>query len=305
MFTKLLNAISRLSPNSETVKFLTAAKELRWKLNDGAQVVYLAYPINAEPRYGFGKPPHKELYQFLNHHRENYRNVLNKVIPFTNRLATIPFEKPSDSSVPYWDNGFIGGLEAMALYCFPAIYGSRHYIEIGSGNSTKFVRRSISDNRLNTKITSIDPHPRAEIDKICDEVIRKGLEEVDQTIFDQLEPGDILMFDGSHYCFQNSDVTVFFLEILPRIKPGVLVYIDDIYLPYDYPPVWKDRYYAEQYVLATLLLAQPGRYEILLPCVFIAQDENLRHEADAVIQHIRPQGLGGYGNGFWMRVAQA
>jgi hypothetical protein len=233
-----------------------------------------------------------------------YRNVLNELMPFTTRLASIPMDRPIDPMVPYWNNGFIGGLEAMALYCFPAIYGSRHYIEIGSGNSTKFVRRSISDNRLNTKITSIDPHPRAEIDQICDEVIRKGLEEVDQSIFDQLEPGDILMFDGSHYCFQNSDVTVFFLEILPRIKSGVLVYIDDIYLPYDYPPAWKDRYYAEQYVLATLLLARPERYEILLPCVFVAQDENLRHEADTVIRHIRPQGLGGYGNGFWMRVAQ-
>ena len=40
----------------------------------------------------------------------------------------------------------------------------RQMLEIGSGNSTKFARRAIRDHRLCTRITSIDPHPRAEID---------------------------------------------------------------------------------------------------------------------------------------------
>ena len=49
----------------------------------------------------------------------------------------------------------------------------RRFIEIGSGNSTKFARRAIRDHWLNTSIVSIDPFPRSEIDAICDEVVRR------------------------------------------------------------------------------------------------------------------------------------
>ena len=36
---------------------------------------------------------------------------------------------------------------------------------------------------------------------------------------------------GSHRVFQNSDVTAFFLDVLPRLKPGILVHIHDIFCP--------------------------------------------------------------------------
>src|SRR5262249_53311437 len=115
---------------------------------------------------------------------------------------------------------------------------------------------------------------------------------------------DILMVDNSHRCFQNSDVTVLFLEVLPRLRPGVLVYLDDIYLPHDYPPEWVSRYYSEQYLLAVLLLADAQhRYDILFPAWFVCTDEGLRRTAEETWNDI---GLGGRvpidANGFWMRV---
>jgi len=61
------------------------------------------------------------------------------------------------------------------------------------------------------------------------------------------------MVDNSHRCFQNSDVTVVFLDVLPRLRSGVIIYIDDVYLPYDYPPEWSMRYYSEQYLLAVVV----------------------------------------------------
>jgi hypothetical protein len=60
-------------------------------------------------------------------------------------------------------------------------------------------------------------------------------------------------------------VTVFFLEVLPRLRPGVVVHIHDMFLPFDYPGVWKDRYYSEQYLLAVYLLAGGPHVEVVLP----------------------------------------
>ena len=77
------------------------------------------------------------------------------------------------------------------------------------------------DLALNTQIISVDPSPRAEVDALCDTVVREPLETVDTALFDELEAGDMLFADRSHPVFENSDVTVFFLEILPRWKSGV------------------------------------------------------------------------------------
>jgi hypothetical protein len=55
----------------------------------------------------------------------------------------------------------------------------------------------------------------------------------------------------------------------------VIVHIHDIYLPYDYPQDMCDRFYSEQYVLAALLLANPARYELLFPGIFVSEDKEL------------------------------
>ena len=51
----------------------------------------------------------------------------------------------------------------------------------------------------------------------------------------------------------NSDLTVVFLEILPRLASGVLVHLHDIYLPFDYDSHYQDRFWNEQYILGTYL----------------------------------------------------
>ena len=302
MLSGLIDCLVKVFPKNTFLNYLIAARELRWRISNGNQVIYLEYPVTPRPRYGFGKPPHTALNQYFENNRATYTKWIENFSQFNDQLTSIPYDKPSDPTQPYWNNGFIAGLEAVGLYCYPAIYQSRLYVEIGSGNSTKFVRQSVVKNGLQTRIVSIDPNPRAEIDDICDEVRREGLEDTDQRIFDELSDGDILMFDGSHRCFQNSDVAVFFLEILPRLKQGVLVYIDDIYLPYDYPPVWQDKFYSEQYLLATLLLAAPQKYNIEIPCVFIGNDEKLQLQSDALAKNINLQGIGGCGSGLWLRV---
>ena len=53
-------------------------------------------------------------------------------------------------------------------------------------------------------------------------------------------------------------------EILPRVRPGVLIHLHDIFLPFDYPSEWifKDgRTWNEQYVLRAFLMNNP-RYQI-------------------------------------------
>ncbi|MCH8061426.1 MAG: class I SAM-dependent methyltransferase, partial [Chloroflexi bacterium] len=194
------------------------------------------------------------------------------------------------------------GLDAVALYSFMCKYNPRTYMEIGSGYSSKFARKAIEDHNLRSQIVSIDPEPRAEIDEICDRVIRRRAQTVDMNIFDELDEGDILFVDGSHRCLMNSDATVVFLDILPRLRSGVLIHIHDIFLPYDYPTEWSGRYYSEQYLLAAQILAGGNRFDILLPANFVNEHEQLSRVLDPLWSDPKMAGANKDAYSFWMTV---
>jgi hypothetical protein len=140
-------------------------------------------------------------------------------------------------------------------------------------------------------------------------VVRQPLEKIDLDIFDQLGPGDILFVNSSHRCPPNSDATVVFLEVLPRLQPGVLVHFHDIFLPCDYPPRWRDRWHSEQYVLGAMLLSDPGNLRIELPNAFISEDPELCRVLDPLWDDPRLAGIdrpdlpfwGRKGVSFWLR----
>lgn len=266
---------------------------------DPDRVVILEYPIKSMSRYGHGKPPHEMLYRAIDRNRTEYRRNLQEFLKFTSEFLKIEKTGP-DTCTPVWINGWIPGLDSIALYSFLSMKRPRRYLEVGSGNSTKFARRAVNDQKLDTVIWSIDPYPRADIDSICDKVIRTPLESADLLIFEELEAGDILYIDGSHYSLANSDANVVFLEIIPRLKRGTLVQIHDIFLPYDYPPEWKERYYSEQYLLAAYILSGGNRFKIVLPNAFISEDSELGSVLEPLWSDKRMSGVERHGVSFWI-----
>jgi len=295
-------ALKAVLLKTQAFRDLLDGRRLREQRNAGMSPIFVDYPVRPVPRYGHGKSAHPELLHILGRNRSQYQQTLTTFLPFKKHLARLPVHKPEDPRLPFWLNRFFQGLDPVSLYAFGAIRNPVTYVEIGSGNSTKFMRRAIDDHGLRTRIISIDPHPRAEIDRLCEEVRRQPLEDTDLTIFEELGEGDILLMDGSHRAFMNSDVTVFFLEVLPRLKRGVLVYIDDVYLPFDYPPEWIPRFYSEHYLLAVLLLADSVRYNIVLPCTFIGSEPSLMQVLDPLWRDGPLAEAGGPGNGFWLSV---
>jgi hypothetical protein len=233
-----------------------------------------ATPVTAaSPRWGFGKPEHPEIGVQIREGIPGYRRFLADLAEHKAVLHSIPHSTDSPE-MPHWQNGYFSALDGAALLGFLLDWKPARYVEIGSGNSTKFARFAIRSANLPTHMTSIDPNPRAEIDAIVDRPIRAKLQSCDLGIFQELLPGDLLFFDGSHLLTMNSDVVVFFLEILPRLKPGILVHVHDVFLPFDYIPRFAGRQYNEQYMLALFLLY--ARPKIALPNYFVCADPELR-----------------------------
>ena len=251
-------------------------------------LIQLQFPVAPAVRWN-EKAPHPQLMNIIGAGDARYSETIDALTRLSQPLVEIERD-PSKPMVPFWDNGWLSPMDAASLYGFLAARNPRRYVEIGSGNSTMFARRAIADHRLRTQIVSIDPSPRVGIDAICDRVVRTGLERADLGIFDDLGRDDMIFCDNSHYSFQNSDVTVFFLEVLPRLKNGPLIGVHDIFLPYDYPPTWLPRFYNEQYLLACWLLANE-RLQIELPVCYVASKPALKQRFSPVLPAPKYPGL--------------
>lgn len=176
-----------------------------------------------------------------------------------------------------------GAQSGQRVYCvdnlsFPAQDGAvlhsmvRHYkpkriMEIGSGNSSLAISGALAlnkkeDQQYDCNWTAIEPYPQDILKEGIDgiqgltKLIEKPVQEVPVSEFEKLEENDILFIDSSHVLKINSDVHYEYLEIFPKLKPGVLIHIHDIFLPMEYPSQWlNDRhwFWNEQYLLQAFL----------------------------------------------------
>jgi predicted O-methyltransferase YrrM len=164
----------------------------------------------------------------------------------------------------YLRNGYLEAVDAEALYCMVRHHRPGRVIEVGSGFSTLVTRMAIQANGGGTRLLSIDPQPRTTIRSAIDEHVAQPVETLAPAFFDQLEANDILFVDSSHTLAGGGDVAFLFLEVLPRLRPGVLVHVHDIFLPYEYPPRWIAAGNTEQYLLLAFL-AFNRAFQVLWP----------------------------------------
>jgi predicted O-methyltransferase YrrM len=273
----------------------------------GRHYLALEYPPAASdaPRWGHGKPPHPELTALFAAREDVYAHNIATIVGLRDDLAKIDDHRAGapDSREPVWNPGNLPGLDGASIYAFIRDRAPRTYLEIGSGNATKFAARAVRDGDLPTRIVSIDPHPRREVDALCDEIDRVPLEAADLSRFTTLTEGDVVFFDGSHRAFMNSDVTVFFIEILPRLASGVLVGMHDIELPADYAAPIGPRYWSEQYMLAAYLLGGHAGTEIVFPSAYVDATPALADRLAPLWAVLPP--VEHHGGSFWLETVGA
>jgi hypothetical protein len=266
----------RTAAMKEAAHRLVSAAKARVRPPQYGHGILLDYPVSPRARPWRHVPALCRL-------EERIRACMPTAGPLIERIAELeddllrisPRPDPERPGEPQWINPMFPAFDATVLYGLLALRNPRLYVEVGSGYSTCFARRAIRDHRLRTTIISIDPCPRAEIDALCDEVIRVPLERLDLNDVKRLSKEDLLFVDSSHRSFQNSDVTVFFHEVLPSLPAGLTYGLHDIFLPADYPEEWTDRYYNEQYLLSSYLHGGADGDEVLLPNAYLGMATKL------------------------------
>lgn len=200
---------------------------------------------------------------------ESQWELLESFLPF---LESFPFtEEKSPDQLYYLNNPAFGYADGIWLHCMLRVNRPKRVVEVGSGHSTCMLldtKRIFLNSK--TKISCIEPYPEllqnlVGKDIALMEIHPEKVQETSLEKFDQLEAGDILLVDSSHVSKTGSDVNHIVFEILPRLKPGVIIHFHDIYWPFEYPNDWiqEGRCWNEAYLLRAFL-AHNSSYNVLL-----------------------------------------
>jgi hypothetical protein len=207
---------------------------------------------------------------------------------------------PDDAEVSA--QGFGPGFPTLDGYCLYLMLRElkpARFLEIGSGKSTVYASFTAEANEKDGRPMarqSIDPFPTDAlkalgVDIVCDEV-----QNVPLATFEALQAGDVLFIDSTHMLKVDSDVTFLYLEVLPRLAPGVVVHIHDVQFPFNAPhPAEKFIFdFAEtrwpmfwnEAMLVQAMLAFGDRFDIVLSTPLI------RHYDEAILREVVPGYVG-------------
>lgn len=178
---------------------------------------------------------------------------------YNEELIKIPISKSEEFGY-YYNNDSYGSGDGEYLYNMIRYFKPKKIIEIGSGSSTLMAINALKENKADDNSyscchTCIEPYEQPWLEEMELEVIRERVEAIEKSFFRGLEANDILFIDSSHIIRPQGDVLFEYLEILPIIKPGVIVHIHDIFMPKDYPNEWIHKHvlWNEQYLLEAFL----------------------------------------------------
>ena len=228
-------------------------------------------------------------------------DLLRGVFPrFREEYDKFAFEPTGVPHEFYFNNDLFSGTDALALYCMLRHFRPKRVLEVGSGFSSRVSAAALLRNGDGGTLTCVEPYPAEVLTNGfpgLSRLITKPVQAVAPEVFEELGSGDVLFIDTSHVVAIGSDVNYLFLEILPRLKPGVIVHVHDIYFPTEYPRAWvmqERRFWTEQYLLQAFLACNAD-FEVLL-----CNSHLWRKHRQAVLETF-PRSPWWGGGSLWMR----
>jgi predicted O-methyltransferase YrrM len=162
----------------------------------------------------------------------------------------------------FFENPNYSYSDAIVLYCMIRHLRPRRIVEVGSGYSSCVMldtNELFFDNSI--ACTFIDPYPQLLRDLIRESdhtrirILGKQVQHVDDAVFRELEPSDILFIDSSHLAKTGSDVNYLVFKVLPLLREGVYIHFHDVFYPFEYPREWvyEGRAWNEVYLLRAFM----------------------------------------------------
>lgn len=190
-----------------------------------------------------------------------------------------------------------GVLEGEVLHCVMRSFAPRTVVEVGGGASTALIAdaaaANASEGRGEARIVTVDPYASPLLERLERvEVLRVPAQVAPMELFTRLGAGDLLFIDSTHTLKTGSELPRLYLEVLPRLAPGVLVQIHDIFLPFVYSPwILSDLWDWQETTLLAALLTGNQHLDIL--CCLSALHHAMPEPLQDLLPDYRPRPIVG------------
>jgi predicted O-methyltransferase YrrM len=184
-------------------------------------------------------------------------------------------------------------VDAMVLYMMLRRHRPARYLEVGSGLSTEYAGLAAARNAAEgrpMKMTVVDPFMSEATRALPGvEAVPREAQDLPVDRYAELAAGDVLFIDSTHIVRVDGEVPYLVLEVLPALRPGVLVHVHDVHFPYNVPCdpgayVFDRRWpmlFTEAMLVQAYLCHNP-RVEILMSTPL------LRHDREGFLQRTVP-----------------
>jgi hypothetical protein len=229
---------------------------------------YSPIPSEDDHKRVFEKIP--QGYDEIDMREKDQLALLDELTPYYTLIPDFSFDK-SDKYRYCYENHYYSFSDATIFSCLVQHVKPRKIIDIGGGDTT-LLMLDLNDTvfqKSPAEITVIEPFPDRlnsiirPTDKVT--ILVDKVQKVDVSLFDKMQPGDILFLDSTHVSKLGSDVNYIMFEILPRLKPGVFIHVHEIFFPFEYPGsfFYDGKYWNELYLWRAFLMHN-NSYEISL-----------------------------------------
>lgn len=211
----------------------------------------------------------------------NEKGQLDLLAEFEAKYKTEYDALPEETQIPHQyhlkNSAFIA-VDAEILYCMIRHFKPRRIFEVGSGNSTYLSAQAALVNKSEgheCELVAFEPYPNETLRKGfpgLSKLVQTKAEDIGPGTFQELGENDILFIDSSHVVRVGNDVRHLYLEVLPRLRKGVIVHVHDIFLPKEYPKEWvlEEHYFWNEQYLLQAFMSFNDSFEVLFGASYIS-----------------------------------
>jgi SAM-dependent methyltransferase len=188
------------------------------------------------------------------------------------------------------EDGELGDLIRIAPFCAGDLalwYATirharpRQIVEVGGGASTRIALEAIARNGEG-EIVCVEPYPSAYLTGLTGplRIHPERVQNLGPEFFAGLGANDVLFIDSTHVAVVGSDVNHLILQILPTLRPGVLVHFHDIALPNETPRSWlvDDALFWNEQHLLQAFLAFNRDFAVRVSSAYLEAADRARYE---------------------------
>jgi hypothetical protein len=290
---RLANAILRVSGSS---RLYSAPGHFYSPIVNPREAIEYAAKIEASGRNGSGCPKIDQIVL-----ERTFDQLSTHFLKISQFLGVGEGARYSDSP-SYFNLG-----DAYIYSAFICELKPKLIVEVGCGFSTACAFDTAEHLGIATRFVFIEPHPDrlykllSPADRARARILETGVQNVEPDVFAELDAGDILFLDTTHVCKTGSDVNHELFQILPTLKPGVVVHFHDVFDNWEYPLEWigeQNRSWNEIYAIRAFLMFNQ-EFEIIYFNDFMWKHHRQKIDQSPLGKVLRA--VNGCGSGLYLR----